>query len=195
MNIISTKNLIVGEKYISGIGEYFNSFDYAWDDVQGQVLKLETKQTYNEAGNISFDELVKGNREKAMALLQEARKEDEGLYSQLKDNNVDFIRCRPVILPLSEYLRWEIGCYDINSGYGEKIYFTSDLDLFQEFACHDFMVFDKLVGVVHDYNASGELLGGWIITNKQKIEALIYLFSLIKASAIDYKKFLKNIKV
>lgn len=189
-NLITTTRLVSGARYVSGALDYFREFDYAWDEVEAQVLKLETKQSYREPGNISYEEFVKGNYKKAMELLPEVRKEDETLYSKLRQNGIDFIRCRPVVLPLTHYLRWEVGCYNINAEYGEKIYFTEQLQYFDEFANHDFMVFDRFVGVVHDYSGDGELLGGWVLVDRDQVENLIAIFALIKAVSIGYTKFI-----
>lgn len=190
--LYSTSDIVSNSEYFNSPSAYFNSFDSAWDEVEGQVLKIETKQVYNESGNRSYDELLKGNYDNAMQLLPEVRKEDEELYKQLSDRNVDFIRCRPVSIPFSDYLKWEMGCYDINSEYGERIYFTDNLECFSNYAHHDFMVFDRIVAAVHNYSENGVLLGGWKINDSKDIDNLIMIFSIIKATAVYYKKYISK---
>lgn len=191
-NIMSTQQITQLSDYKDSPSGFFKHFCEFWDQVKGQVLKLETRQVYREPGNPSYEELEKSNFNKAIELLPEARKVDIDLYQQLADRKVDFIRCRPVEFPISEYLKWELECYRFNSAHGEKIYFTDRTKIFDEYANHDFMVFDRKVAVIHNYDQAGEIQGGWIVTNEDQIENLIMLFSIIKASSINYLMYIKK---
>jgi len=188
-DLFSTSSIIANAKYYSNASDFFQSFNDPWDKVRGQILKLETRQTYKECGNISYEALQDGNYELALQLLPQVRAEDDELYRALLNKKVDFFRCRPIVRPISEYLRWEIECYKLNERMGERIYFSEHNDLFDKYALHDFMVFDRFRAMIHDYNFEGDIQGGWVISDIQLIDKLITLFSIIKASAVDYSQF------
>ena len=189
IDLITTSAIIADAEYFSNVSEFFQAFDDPWDKVQAQILKLETRQTYREPGNESYEAMQNGDFELALRLLPEVRKEDDELYEALRKRKVDFIRCRPIIRPIAEYLRWEIECYKLNEQYGERIYFTDHSELFDKYALHDFMVFDRFGAMVHDYDENGEIKGGWAIRDTAQIDGLIMLFAVIKASSVDYSQF------
>ncbi len=191
-NIIPTSQIVLAANYKDSPAGFFSGFSDAWRKVKGQVIKLETRQVYREPGNPSFEELEKGNFEKAVELLPEARENDVELYRQLSERNIDFVRCRPVVAPLSTYLRWEIGCYDFNAKHGERIFFTDRSSVFDEYALHDFMVFDRETAFIHNYDEQGEIRGGWIINDKNHIDILTMMFSIIKASSVHYVSYMKS---
>jgi hypothetical protein len=188
-NLIGTDKIIENANYNSTPSEFFSKFAAPWDLVRGQILKLETRQSYKELANPSFEALQRGDLKKANELLEDSRKDDIILYSPLNKRQVDFIRCRPVVKPISTYLQWEIECYKWNEKQGERIYFLNRTYIFDNLALHDFMVFDHFAAFVHDYDDSGEIKGGWAITEESDIYALIQLFSIIKASSVYYTQF------
>lgn len=188
--IVSTSSIITDAEYYSNVSDFFKAFDDPWAKVRGQILKLETKQTYKEPGNASYEALVRGDFELALKLLPKVRTEDDELYQTLAEKKVDFIRCRPVVRPISNYLKWEIECYKLNELQGERIYFTEQSEIFDRYALHDFMVFDRFGVMVHDYDETGEIQGGWAIRDSALIDALIMLFSIIKASSVYYSEYL-----
>lgn len=187
--LISTHSIIRDAKYFSNAPDFFQAFDDLWDKVCGQILKLETRQTYREPGNISYEALQSGDFELAVKLLPEVRAEDDKLYQVLTEKKVDFIRCRPVVRPISEYLRWEMECYKLNEKKGERIYFSERNELFNQYASHDFMVFDRFGAMVHDYDETGEIQGGWAVRDTELVDDLVMLFSVIKASSMDHSRF------
>ncbi len=171
---------------------FFANFGDAWNNASGQVIKIETRQVYIERGNVSWEELNKGNKEKALELIPNVRSEDLALYQSLIDRKIDFIRCRLIEPPFSDYIKWEIECYHFNSKWGEKIYFSNDVAMFKILCQHDFMVFDNKVAFIHNYDKNGEIQGGWKTTDIDIIYQLIQTFSIIKSSSIEYKKFLNQ---
>lgn len=188
--MISTSSIIATAEYFPNASDFFKAFQEPLAKVQGQILKLETRQTYREPGNVSYEALERGEFELALKLLPKVRSEDDGLYQTLAEKKVDFIRCRPIVQPISDYLKWEIECYKLNEIKGEQIYFTKLSEIFDKYALHDFMVFDRFCAMVHDYDDVGKIRGGWIIKDASSIDALIMLFSIIKASSMHHSKFL-----
>lgn len=189
---LTTKDICSNSEYYSSSKDFFLNFKKSWKEVTSQVLKLETRQTYIERGNPSYELLIEGKFEDAINLLPELRKADDALYLMLKEKGVDFLRCRPVEFPLSSYLKWEFECYRLNNQKGESIFCNENPEAFSllnKYAFHDFMVFDTFVAYIHDYDEDGEIQGGWVVKNKDHISMLIHLYSLIKATAIEFNKF------
>jgi len=180
--------------YFDTPGSFFAGFQEAFQTVRSQILKLETKQIYDESGNESFDLWQKGEERLAIELLPKVKLGEIPLYQDQARRGIEFVRCRPIIFPLSNYLRWEIHCYDFNSSQGEKIFFLDNnrnLELL-EYATHDFMVFDSLIAFVHDYDQNGLIHGGWISKDERIINDLTSLYALIRARSINYKAFLSE---
>lgn len=156
-------------------------------------MKLETRQAYREPGNPSWDALDASDFERALKLLPDARAEDVDLYRNLAQRDVSFIRLRPVVFPLSAYLKWELHCYVFNAAQGEQIYFVEyekHRALFENNLRHDFMLFDDLLGLIHDYDADGLIRGGWETTSPPDIAALTALFEQLLHSAEPFMEFL-----
>ena len=194
-NLLSTKDIIVGETYYNSPETFFSNFSGAWKLAISQVLKLETRQEYLEGNDPSFKLLQSGKLSEAIFLLKQTHNGDKKLYDSLKERKIDFIRCRPVIFPLTNYLRWEFEAYKINIEDGERIYCIDKSEwnsISENLAFHDFMVFDTSVAFIHDYDAAGEIKGGWEIKDKYKIENLIFIYSLIRAHSIEFSVFLKK---
>ena len=129
----------------------------------------------------------------AISKIPAARECDLELYSDLAARGVDFVRCRPIKFPLSDYLKWELECYKFNADHGERIYIgTGDklIHIYEEFVLHDFMVFDQRLAFIHDYDESGEIRGGWTTTETEAIDRLISIFGTIKSLSMPLEQFL-----
>lgn len=164
-----------------------------WGSVASQVLKLETRQVYDQTGNASYEQLAAGNLRRAIELIPVSVQGDADLYRALRERRVDFVRCRPVEYPLTDYLFWELQHYAFNSREGERIFclpLAAHRALFNEYATHDFMVFDATVGFVHDYDDSGRIRGGWVLEDSKDVLGLIQLFGWIRSCAAPFDRFL-----
>ncbi len=195
-NLTSTKNISTMAEYFDTPSSFFENFSSAWESVSCQVLKIESRQTYIEPGNKSYEQMKSGNMDAAIAMIPIVRSSDHELYSNLKDRGVDFVRCRPLTLPLSEYMKWEIECYKYNIRYGERIFITDKKEfqgLFSNLVLHDFMVFDRNIAFIHDYNFLGEIQGGWLIQNQSHIDQLICLFGLIKSVSMEFNYYISSV--
>jgi hypothetical protein len=197
-NLVTTKSIVQDATYFSTGKGFFSNFKSAWASAETQVLKLETRQVYIERGNPSYELMVAGEFEKAVELIPSVRSADLNLYNSLVARNIDFIRCRPVAFPLSNYLKWEFECYKFNAKHCEKIFCVKyDIvsALLQNFALHDFMVFDRSIAFVHDYDQAGEIQGGWLIEKQEHIDELTKLYSQIKEQCLDFYTFIDAYKV
>lgn len=57
---------------------------------------------------------------------------------------------------------------------------------------HDFVVFDRAMALIHDYDPSGELVGGWRTSDPVHVDALVNMFRELRARSIPYKRFLAD---
>ncbi len=116
------------------------------------------------------------------------------LYNSLRARGVAFIRCRPVAIPLTEYLTWALPSYEFNAAHGEQIYFL-DARTFEQFggiAEHDFMVFDDECAFVHDYDDVGQIRGGWRVERASDVRSLLLLFSAVLGVSTPYRDYLRR---
>ena len=194
-NLTSTTEIVRNARRLDSAKDFFALFPAAWREVKGEVRKLETRQEYQEPGNPSWELLKKGDFDGAMKALPATREEDVPLYRSLDERGVRFLRLRPVALPLTDYLRWEIGAYDFNSKHGELIYFVewdATADLFERYARHDFMTFDDDLALVHDYNENGLIQGGWEVNSTADVTALGALYQDIFSGSVPYSQYLET---
>ncbi len=187
----STDHIIKGAEYCHEPLIFFSHFSSAWQGLRDKVRKLETRQSYHEPENPSYCAFLRGDFDLAITLIQESKLQDEAeIYTLCRDRNIDFIRCRPIAFPLTDYLKWEVENYKYSIEAGEKIFYCDLKDtssVFDEFAKHDFMVFDSSIAFIHDYDEQGLIRGGWIIKKESSIHALCALhnYILLKSDPFD----------
>jgi hypothetical protein len=190
----STESIITGASYFETPTKFFSKFSTAFDLSRSQILKIETRQFYVEKENVSYNAMVRGDWALSMEMLHQSRQEDADLYEDLNKKGVDFIRCRPVQFPISAYIKWEVEVYRINSSFGERIFCSNVVAvdwLFEKYIKHDFMVFDSRVALIHNYDESGEIQGGWIIHDHDKIVELQKLFIYFKSFCSRFDALIK----
>lgn len=190
---VSTSDLVRKARRLQDAEAFFALFPSAWRSLRREVWKLETRQVYQEPGNPSWELLVEGDLAGALALIPSVRQVDVDLYNSLAERGVEFLRCRPVQLPLTSYLEWELGCYDFNAKHGEKIFFVDrneSSELFDSYALHDFLIFDDHLALVHDYDDKGLIRGGWEITAAEDIKRLRELYECVRQAAVPFLDFL-----
>jgi len=188
-----TSEIVENLEYLDTPTEFFSHFSCAWDALRCQLLKLETRQTYTEFGNPSYEAFIADDWEKSLDLIEPSRSDDKALYDFVREEQIDFIRCRPVKYPISGYLKWEIENYKLASSRGEKIYFCNyaQVDEVLEInASHDFMVFDSSVAFIHDYDDEGTIRGGWVTRDISDIVKLQALFVFLKSNMRPYELFI-----
>lgn len=191
--MMSTEEVVKTGKRIDGGENFFQRFSAAWNNVTHDVLKLETRQTYQQSGDLSWELFLAGDVDGALELIPQMRQIDVSLYKSLALRGVHFVRCRPVNFPLTQYLQLEMECYEFNEAHGENIRFINGAvftKLFDSTALHDFMVFDSTVAFVHDYDSAGLIQGGWEITLPESIKALRDLYLDILKESQPFKKFM-----
>lgn len=191
MEFVPIASLAKTGQYHTGPDSFFANFDDAWQSARGQILKLETLQSYVE-DNASLNLAFKGDWEKAKEEIAKSRLHDDPIYKLVREKHLDFIRCRSIEFPKTTYVRWELEVYKQNVSLGEKIYCCNRYtisDVFDLYATHDFMVFDSRIAFIHDYDSDGQILGGWSLTDQNSIRSLIALHGFIKANSQWYEFF------
>ena len=196
MDLPSIQSLTTHGDYRSTPDEFFAGFRSAWDAVRCQVLKLETRQSYMEPDSPSWRALDAGDWDTAMSELEKSRQIDSPLYADLRARGIDFIRCRPIVFPASDYVRWEYRIYENNARQGERIFCLNRAileEFFDTVATHDFMVFDTRLACIHDYDADGLIQGGWWIENPATIRALVAIHGIVKANGQPFGRYAKSL--
>jgi hypothetical protein len=196
-NLISTTAIVSGAGYSADPKAFFAQFRPAWTEVRSQVLKLETRQSYQQPGNPSYDALVAGDLGRAIELIPASVEGDKALYASLRERRVDFVRCRPVAYPFTPYLVWEMRHYEFNAREGERIFCCELLEneqLFADYAQHDFIVFDDSVAFVHDYDDMGGIRGGWTVSRLDHISELQRLFCWIRGRSRPFDTFASQVR-
>ena len=192
---VRTEKLVSRCKYRDTASDFFSMFGDAWASARGQVLKLETRQHYVEPGNESLDLALAGNFSQALEEIPNLRAVDDELYATVNRKKLDFIRCRPIKIPKTIYLNWELEVYKYNAERGEQIYcchYESMDVIFDRYARHDFMIFDARIAFIHDYDKEGLIQGGWFTTDQKHIRSLIALYSFIKANCQHFSHYLND---
>ena len=191
--LATTTELSESAEFFDSAATFFGNFGKAFESVRCQILKVETRQSYIEPDNPSYEALASGDWGLSMQLLEAAREVDRPLYDDLRNRGVDFLRCRPIKYPLTQYLKWEFNVYEYNSKHCERI-FCCNYDavdtLFTENIGHDFMVFDSRIAFIHNYDENGLNKGGWMVTELESILSLQKLFVFLKSFCQPYQGFM-----
>lgn len=196
MELVSIQTLISQGDYRATPDKFFAGFRNAWETVRCQALKLETRQVYIEPDNPSWLALTAGDWDGALKALEKSRQVDDGLYSDLRQRGIDFVRCRPIVFPPTDYLRWEYQVYKRNAEQGERIFCLNRAilaELFDTVATHDFMVFDTRLACVHDYDAEGLIQGGWWLDDPAAIKALVAIHGIVKANSQPFERYAESL--
>lgn len=185
----STREIVEDLSYLRG-GAFSAAFESMWDAVSSQILKLETRQVYDETGNPSFDAFKRGDWDEALRLIPASHADDVALYGSFHERKIDFMRCRPVVFPVGDYIKWEFENYKFNQSLGERIFIANYLAvdvLFQRNAQHDFMIFDTRLAAIYDHDDAGRFIGGWVSDDVSTIAELQKLFIFIKANSSSFE--------
>lgn len=186
----STNSIVKKYEYFSRDALTEKVYPVVFDAVRAQILKFEREQFYSEPDKPWGVALERGDLPAALGLIQQLVDENAGDYEFLKSKGVEFIRCRPLKFPATDYIKWEVQVYRRTSEVYENIYWCLYIQLdevFDKYALNDFMIFDARFAVVQDYDRNGLLMGGWLVDKVDDILALLSLFAFIKANCLPLK--------
>jgi len=158
-------------------GEEFQlAFERSWESLKSQFFKLESRQSYEEPGDPSFEAFLRGDHAVACNLVVQRMQEQAPLYEDVRTKGIRWVRVRIVQLPLSDYIaQYEFAAYRESSRLGEEIRFVDEESLsrrLREKGLIDYLEFDDSVVLVHNYDDQGLQHGGWIIEAPDAIERI-----------------------
>lgn len=188
-----TDIIVSGCPYYDSSSSFFGNFPAAFDMARCQIAKVETRQEYQEPDNPSFIAMIENDWKLSLSLLLKSREVDVPLYQSLARKGVDFLRARPLIFPLSNYMKWEFEVYKFNEQMGERIFccnYSAIEEFFKKSCRNDFMIFDARLALVHDYDQNGLIRGGWKVENISKIIELQKIFMFFKSNCQMLKCFM-----
>jgi hypothetical protein len=154
--------------------EFHSEFLAAWQRLDRRFLKLECWQTYQEPATESLRAFLRGDRRRVDALLLTEARRDGFLYDEVVQRGLDYARIRLVQKPLTPYLAWEMWNYQVRERMGESI-LIAELPPSVELPNNeffDFLLFDRSVGLVHDYGDDGLQVGGWLVSDQAMLAEL-----------------------
>jgi hypothetical protein len=157
------------------------------------VVKVERRQSYQEPGNPSYEALLAGDWERAVALAAHTHDEDKQTYAELREKGVEFLRLRILDFPITDYLRWEFEHYKVTSALGEDIRIVrlSDItELDARVGLSDFLLFDHDAVMIHDYGTDGILGGGWVTTSPIQLSEVDEIVTALTTEARPLAAFL-----
>lgn len=92
-----------------------------WRTGPSGCWKLERRQTFREPNNASWEASARGEWDRAIELLHQARDNVREYQRKILDHGFEFRRLRIVEKPYSPYLIWELNSILIRHEYGERI--------------------------------------------------------------------------
>ena len=139
--------------------EYFKNF-------KRYAFRLELLQKYDVSEEKEeFEEFMKTGEidKKAQSLAMEEWYE---IIRQAKQRGAQMKRVHVVVLPLSDYLRFEIAAYEFNVKEGEEVFLLSQADFnkIETSINSDFWLFDDTTVLKMKYGSGGEYLGFDVIS-------------------------------
>lgn len=151
--------------------EFLSNFDNEWERMSRRLFKFEALQYYDEGPSSPYHAYLGKDFSQLVEKLKAARTADEPFFHTAAAKGVSFIRLHAVKVPFSQYLQFECYSYVLSEKLGEQIYFIEEPTVLDENAgqISDFIQFDDAVILVHDYDASGALCGGWRIDDQVHI--------------------------
>lgn len=190
---LTTTSVILGRStYYDTADGFLAAMRGGFSDARGQIAKLETFQDYQEEDNSSLQLARDGKWDECFSGIPNFRSIDDSFYEDITKRKIDFVRCRPIVFPMSDYVRWEMEIYKHNSKKGERIFCCNHYTIseaFNECITHDFLIFDSRMAAIHNYNEIGKLMGGWITHEVADINALLAQFAFVKANSQDLSLF------
>lgn len=173
--------------------DFDSQFDKYWENLNHEFFKCETLQYYNEEGEEEFLLAFKnGQINKLHKMLEEDVRGNESLWQDAQKRKIEFIRIHVFITPLTEYLKFELEAYKVQSNIGnEKIYLVSKEMLKNNNSkLKDFMLFDNKRAIIVKHNSKGKIIGATLTDEKEDIRKLLRFKNEMLKISIPLDKFL-----
>lgn len=175
--------------------EFDEYFDKYWHNIKKEFFKCETLQYYNEPEEYQFFSLFRAGQFKQLhKLLKEDVQGKESVWNEARKKKIHFIRVHVFNIPLSEYIKFEVEAYKIQSKIGsEKIWMVPQKILKQKILkkLKDFMLFDNTRAIIVEYNPQCSIIGATLTDEKEDIKHLCRLKDYMLEKGIPINKFIK----
>lgn len=157
-----------------------------------RFFKYERIQVYQEPGNKSWEAYNRGDLSAAWDKLGDFIAQDRDLFVAICQKDIPMVRVRAVELPLSHYLKWEFRSYPVTCRWGSRILIVDltgkerDRELWNS---SDFILFDRRSVLVHNYDRSGILQGGWVVEAPAAVQAYVAFAKRLVSMAVPLAMF------
>lgn len=157
--------------------QYFAEFEKEWNSLRGELIKVETLQTYAEDWETpSYKVFLAQGRDAARPIVESELASQENALRDLKNRQASLSRIRLVHRPVNEYTQWEWLVYAQLSKFGVQITAIDDttaLTFSEGVECKgDFLVLGDYRAYCLDMTDDGRLLGAWRIEDRSTIQRL-----------------------
>lgn len=157
-----------------GASEYVADFYKKYESATTRIRKWESRQTFREPGNDSWEAFQTDNWQEAMRLAVEPDEQLEKFYRIAKNRGVAFQRCRLIKLPLTPYLQWELALLRLRTPMGETVRL---LGLPPADESHiELISIDEHYLYEISYDDHGELVGARRTQSRQPLESYCRFF-------------------
>jgi len=174
--------------------EFDKYFDQYWCNLKKEFFKCETLQLYNEPEEYQFLSLFKtGKFNQLHELLKEDIQRKGSVWNDAHRRKIDFIRVHVFSTPVSEYLKFEIEAYKIQSKIGgEKIWMVPQEILEEDIQdkLKDFMLFDNTLAIIVEHNSKCNIIGATLTDEEGDIKQLCKLKDCMVEKGIPINRFL-----
>lgn len=172
--------------------DYSAQFATFWRATQKEFFKCEAQQAYDESGEEEFLSLFRaGKITELKRMLEDDVKRSDSIWQESLSRGISFLRIHVFSLPLTEYLRFELEAYDVQTGFGEQIWMVpiERLSIQDRAGLKDFMMFDQARALIADYAGSGQLLGATATDEPKDLLELSSLRKRLLEAGIPWNKF------
>ncbi len=141
-----------------GFDDLFSEY---WKNTRTEFFKCEVQQAYDEEGEEEFISLFKeGKIDELHQMLREDVQDSNSIWQDAIKRGIDFFRIHVYTSPISDYLRFELEAYRIQSKVGnERIWMVSHDLMKSKYhgELKDFMVFDNKVAMIVEYDSDHKI--------------------------------------
>jgi hypothetical protein len=162
-------------------------FRVALQRTQSAFRKLEVDQFYDESGDPSYDKLMAGDWDGAMAELDCIVQDQDELLSPAIRRGVSLTRLRYVSFPMTDYVRWELASYRLSENIGERVFITENKAVQSELP--EFISFDEHTLITLRYDNNGVFSQAWLFSDPEKITATLRRFDTFVEFAVPLKTY------
>jgi hypothetical protein len=167
---------------------FSNLFDKHWEMMSQRFFKYEALQSYDEGPESACRAYMAGDVSLMVDRLKAAYGEEEPFFSSARRRGVSLLRVHAAELPLSLYMQAEYYSYILSERLGERILYLNRQGDGPQNRIPDFVMFDTLQVLAHDYDETGLLRGAWSITDPANLKAIEHLADTVTSLGVPFRE-------